>query len=79
MKIKINYPKYLKSNPDVILRKSKKGDLDKKQTDVLRMRVQGMTVAAIARYYGMSRDAMDIFICELIEEYIERSEGAFIN
>lgn len=73
MRIKINTVKYLKSNPDIILRKSKKGDLCTKSANVLRMRVQGMTVQAIAKYYQVSREEMNVFIESIAKEYLQRN------
>ena len=73
MKIKINTVKYLKSNPDIILRKSKKGDLSTKSANVLRMRVQGMSVQAIAKYYQVSREEMNVLIESIAKEHLERN------
>lgn len=73
MKIKINTVKYLKSNPDIILRKSKKGDLSTKSANVLRMRVQGMSVQAIAKYYQVSREEMNVFIESIAKEHLQRN------
>ena len=74
MRVKINTVKYLKSNPDIILRKSKKGDLCTKSAKVLRMRVQGMTVQAIARYYQVSREEMNVFIESIAKEHLKRND-----
>lgn len=73
MRIQINTVKYLKSNPDIILRKSRKGDLSTKSANILRMRVQGMTVQAIANYYQVSREEMNIFIESIAREHLQRN------
>ena len=71
MEINIDYRKYLKRNPDVILDKYPRDMLSDKEYRVIYLRSQGMKYHDIADIYGQTKQNIEIIMNRVVVRYME--------
>lgn len=71
MEIKLDYRKYLKKNPGVILEKMPREMLTDREYRITYLRDRGLTYQEIADVYGFTRQYIEIIMNRIVVRYME--------
>ena len=74
MKINVDFRRYFKRNPEVILDKYPRDMLSDKEYRVIYLRSQGRTYQEIADVYGQTKQNIEIIMNRVVVRYMEYRE-----
>lgn len=71
MEVKLDYRKYLKKNPGVILEKMPRDMFTSREYRITYLRDRGLTYQEIADVYGFTRQYIEIIMNRIVVRYME--------